>query len=89
MPSDAAGRFAGGGGIKYAAVSETEVICDLRCSEKSTKERTCGLPLWRASETSPYATSLYFVGDGRSLGDACAGLQGALLLLVSIGSLEA
>jgi hypothetical protein len=33
-----------GGWNTYAAVSKSEVICDLRCGGKAN-ERTCGLPL--------------------------------------------
>jgi hypothetical protein len=35
-------------------------------------ERTCGLPNSRASETSPYAISRYFVWRREELGPACA-----------------
>jgi hypothetical protein len=42
----------------------------------------------RPKQAHTYATSPYFVGDGMSLGGACAGLQGALLLLVLIWRLE-
>jgi hypothetical protein len=71
-------------GKKYAAVSESEVDCDLGNGMKSREPTsTSGDPCCRGSPKCTYSvTSCDFVGDGRSLGQPAQGLelQGALLV---------
>jgi hypothetical protein len=72
------------------AVSESEVICDLRCGGKakgthlwaSVFEGVRNKPIHTPPPLTPLATAL--VGDGRGSGEAYTGLQEALLLLVLI-----
>jgi len=63
-----------GGRNRYAAVSESEVICDFRCGGKAKVTHLWASTLAGAAETSPCVISRYFVcGDERGLSDSAHG----------------
>jgi hypothetical protein len=78
-----------GGRNTYAAVSESEVICDLRCGLKAKVTHLWASTLAGAAETSPCAISRYFVWRREDPERLDARPRGALFQWVSIWSLEA
>ena len=69
-----------GGWNTYAAVSDSEVICDLRCGLKAKGTHLWAPSLAEAAETSPYAISHYFVWQREDPERLCARPRGALFL---------